>query len=1840
MTTPPKSLWDKRANVINPDAFDHLSRMVAGNDELVTEPGLVQALMENRATPQQAGAINSFLTGLKAEQKVYNATGKIQLSLQEQDALDAMGVKYQHVLYTQQDAEAELRQNMAAQGLQPVLDVNGKIKTDAKGNPLAEQIPQPEHHDGGWFGSVGDFFSHLGHVAAVPFKAIGKEATALYHGDLYPGATHVPGTSNAFTPEQVTHDLQMGYQDFSAQVSQNSSPTNIGKLPWQQRTNPGDADLAKRLGYDPDSFFSMQAFKARGYAHNDTSDLATAWDKAHPNGHMGLSGQDAVTEAEVYSANPGDYLNRVTSDTSLTPEQVAQRILAISSPEFQTLAQQVNGSRSDIGADFANDMGIDPVKHARLYGIVSAFANLPVMIATDPLNLGLTAFSGAVRTSGAIKDLTDAGGIQRVFLPEAGARIGTGQARSIGALHDMVDHTNQLREAVAAGDDGKAAGLTARIQSNPFGGMLGDFMGEDQILGPKAGLSGLSSEEARQMIGKGDLPFETGKGEALDTYDKAVTYLASRSALVRLTGGHAPVETSVMPGAMSSRIYRDIKGTLGQWTAARGEALTIKDSGRFINSAKADPGKLENALNDRLLTHALPTEADAIDVLTGKVLSAQENVTEAQAAQRAAEEAAAKADPRIDKLLGKARGTNFTAEADAFSSKAEQLINNAEEVRNSRTATTAAQQELASARRAREEAALQTSLADNLVVTDAGRGYLRGNRLRYGLGEAPDSKLGRAVSIYTLGTAKRAQLLVSRFTNWLPRDTHIDVTQDSASDVIRKMSRTYMTSGDANMLALRWTLGDIETRKTIVEGLKDQLAHAAGLTRTQAGRLIVKKWKTDAANQKYLTNAEGFKDVNGVAVGMYPGNMRTDFALPSFGAIHKAAAKIGLYEATMGRLFGTTPVERLMIQWKLGALFTPVTAMRANLEAWLNSHAEGMFSSGVRAKAVLRGAGKLEYHEVHRSVPVDKILSLAPLQAAGRAYRHIVLRGMSEAEAQAILEMPEDLLHLYIHDQAAFHYAVEMDPGGVSEISAAARAGYKAGSVRFKDGKVLGEGYHRNGFEVSDAGDSIHGANLYAHNLAIRVNKAPHVAKAIIDRLRNPALDAHHVIDALESGTSRSLMKDSLFGKYYFTPSGKQIRAVTADERLLGKQQWADQITDDFRQVVTGRNGVLQKKLLTYIEEHGTAPHADWILKHIEGQNRPRYLLKPIIQVMPAKPGVDGLVQAILDKEGRGYQWMVERLIQRHSTAPLFAAAYGKSKVALEDFKSGLIEQGLSKEAAERATASIAAHQAWERVARMLDDPHMKSQLDVVGRSFFAFSRATTMMLRRWGSTFWRNPQQARRMMLAAEGAVHSGLVYKDETTGDWMFHFPASGVAQEVLMHAMSNIPGLHGMFMFPAGDFTGRVASVIPGSDNPFQYSTNPIVSVSGRAIADLMPSHRELFDMVDRTLNGTQGQGQGFFSTFEPSAAKKFTDALGGDGQSRDSLVSSAMVGSLYNLYAAGVVPGPNASPAEKDAFLGRLQTGIKSQLFLRAVLGMFSPASIVSPDNENSASKPDLAYAALGAQGLRDEYKILLNQVGGDPARATAIWTALHPDKLVYTQSGSQASSSRAVMPATDAALHWMNSNHEFIQRYKSIAAYFIPEQSANDPYSQAAYRAQLEEGLRERKTPQEFLDDTYIASASAVYYPTYDKYLADVAQAKAAGNETLAAQHRADWEVWSHNFKAKHLTFTAHTEASAENIAKAQGQFADLKNMLSNGDVPAGSSASVRGMVKAYENYTEFIRRYPGTTNADDAAKASARSVLQDYLSSVVQEQPQLTDLYNGVFRPLSGYNLADTGATG
>jgi len=1766
MTVPTTPLWNSQKLDISgqQEAVERLSRMTAGNDHLVTEPGLTLALFQGNATPQQAQAIDSFLGALKAEQAVRTAAAagtKIPLSDEQKTQLTQMGVNYSPVEYTQQDALTDLTAKMAAQGMRPVLDQNGNVQVDKNGNVISEALPKKKKSGGGWFDSVGSFFHHVTHNPVTHFVGNSLQGNFSTNDDINNITGGSSGVGGAITA------LNEGYQYLSSEASQN----------FQTATDPiagihaseQNANLAKQLGYDPSSFFSMQAFQARGYVHKDTSAAAAKWDTDNPNGLFGMNGEQAVTEAEVFAADPAKYTRDLNANSGLTPEQVAQRTAMANSKEFSELVQRVSADKASIGDDFATGLGIDPVKHPAIYSGVSVGTDLVASMFLDPTVAGLSAFSRFQRAGAAIKGWDDAEGITRILTNPTTMSA----RRSAYMLHDVVDLANEARAAKDAGDLGKLAQVQAKATQNKLGGLLSDFMGEDQILRLKTSNEVMAGDRKA-------LPFVTGAGDPIDTYEKAVSYVASKSALIRLAAGHAPVEFAVMPGAMSSWAYTRLKGTLMGWSAARSAEKTAAATEKLLSRAEADPAFAQSLLNDKIITKVLPAVDDAVEMLSGRVLAAKDALTAAPDEGGSA---------------------------------------------------------LASARRALEDHQANTLANAPLDATDATAGYLRGNQLRYGLTQEPSTRVGKALSIYTLGAIQRAKMIVTRMTNFLPSSTAINIENAAAAEDIRRAARTYLSSGDANLMAMRWTLGSSETRRAIVEGLEDQIFHASGMSRTQAGM----DWYAErqAEREAYSTTGDEWLDANGRPSALYGGQVQKDFTLPNFGQVHKAAAKVGLFENTLGRALNADWTNRLLSTWRLGVLMSPVTANRAITETWLAGGADGMFIDALRAKAYLREGDKL-VGEIDRTKAGNLIANAPVLRSVGRFYTHVLSRGLTQAEKDALAGQADDLFYQPLHEQAMHHWAQEVDPGGHGEATEHARLGLGSKQITLDTSKGFDAALQKKkGFVVTDELRGIASANAYAHNLAMRVNADPSVARALLDRIEHP--DEHTIDDVVAAMDKSSLLRHTSYGQRFRLSDGTETDALTDAEKTLGKQQRAQTLVDDFSQLLTGRNAVFQKKVADYIRQHGTSPNADWLLDNLKEMDRPNSLVRPVWEAVPgveSGTGINATAKDIVDSingsMGKAYRYLVERQIQRNATSPFYAAAYAKSRVSLEGFKQKLIEGGLTDEAAERSVQNVAGMQGWNRIALMVDDPRMKSQMDVVGRSFFAFSRATTTMLRRWGGIAWRNPAQARRMQLAAEGAVNSGLVFKDQN-GNWDFYLPATGVAQEVLFHAASNIPGLQGLAKFPTADFTGNVSSIIPGSNNPFQYNTNPIVSISGRTVASLFPNQREIFDEIDRKLNGTQGQGQGILDTLSPRLFKQFKDAEMDD--SRNSVLSSAMVGSLYYLYSAGLVPKDGASASDQQQFLDRLKLHTRSVLFTRFLLGTISPATLATP---HGADAPvDFAYAKRGVQNLRDEYLTILNDTNGDLGRANAIWTALHPDDLVYTVGGSTSTTKGADVASTEAAYNWMAKHTDFISKYQSVAAFFVPQAKQGDPFSYEAYRAQLEQGLRQKKTPQEMLDSIRVSGAASVYYAMEDQYNADVAAAKAAGDTATVTARNADWAAWSAQFKAQNPTFAEHVEATPANTVAANKQLGDLQSMVAANAVPGGADmkAAVAGMVQAYTGFRQFEAEHRGTDTESKAQRAAAFTQLQDYLSSVVAAVPETVNLYNGVFRVLSGYNLASIG---
>jgi hypothetical protein len=244
------------------------------------------------------------------------------------------------------------------------------------------------------------------------------------------------------------------------------------------------------------------------------------------------------------------------------------------------------------------------------------------------------------------------------------------------------------------------------------------------------------------------------------------------------------------------------------------------------------------------------------------------------------------------------------------------------------------------------------------------------------------------------------------------------------------------------------------------------------------------------------------------------------------------------------------------------------------------------------------------------------------------------------------------------------------------------------------------------------------------------------------------------------------------------------------------------------------------------------------------------------------------------------------------------------------------------------------------------------------------------------------------------------------------------------------------------------------------------------------------------------------------------------------------------------------------------------------------------------------------------------------------KAAAVWTKLHPDKQAFLESSTETAGKSAVVPATRSAEQFMQDNKAFLQHYTAVGGYFIP----TDPgqFSQQAWQAQLEMGLRTRKDIGQFYNDVRVRGAEQVYYAALDKRDAAVADALARGDKDQAKTIKAGFSLWSEQFQAYNPLFAEKQSSYDTRVVKAEQALGELRQMLGDPKVPAlPDLPGVQAMIDAYAAHTQFGAQLKGQRSAQaTAARDGEASAFNAYMQGLVGQYPGIRDLYNGLFRTL------------
>lgn len=148
-------------------------------------------------------------------------------------------------------------------------------------------------------------------------------------------------------------------------------------------------------------------------------------------------------------------------------------------------------------------------------------------------------------------------------------------------------------------------------------------------------------------------------------------------------------------------------------------------------------------------------------------------------------------------------------------------------------------------------------------------------------------------------------------------------------------------------------------------------------------------------------------------------------------------------------------------------------------------------------------------------------------------------------------------------------------------------------------------------------------------------------------------------------------------------------------------------------------------------------------------------------------------------------------------------------------------------------------------------------------------------------------------------------------------------------------------------------------------------------------------------------------------------------------------------------------------------------------------------------------PFSVSTAVPFQGVYNRYEALLKQYPNNFIHAETVFLNEFPWALAIAESRSAPTAGHITFPETVPALQWADANKWMVSNYPMAAAALVPTSARDAPYSQFASNALVQLGLRQKDTPQEFMQAFELNLGNQflynVAYPAYDKL-----QSKASG----------------------------------------------------------------------------------------------------------------------------------------
>lgn len=568
-------------------------------------------------------------------------------------------------------------------------------------------------------------------------------------------------------------------------------------------------------------------------------------------------------------------------------------------------------------------------------------------------------------------------------------------------------------------------------------------------------------------------------------------------------------------------------------------------------------------------------------------------------------------------------------------------------------------------------------------------------------------------------------------------------------------------------------------------------------------------------------------------------------------------------------------------------------------------------------------------------------------------------------------------------------------------------------------------------------------------------------------------------------------------------------------------------------------------------------------------------------------------------------------------------------------------QAGRARENAYSQAEEYAAEYAIKDIMPFIDTHEVRSQFADWARGYLPFWYAEENFLKRWARIFSLDGpagtlMRARQLQLTANGLRTMGVVRTD-AQGNSYFVYPGS----DLLIEAVSKIPGLD---LVPvAAMLQTPTERMIPGFNPNFGAAGfSPLVGLPVEFMTVMFPESSAVRNF-QRNVTGDIAINQEIVNMIFPAqvvntlkAVYEATSSYDSQGNER---VMSAMMSAIANLEAQGKGLPDDATASEVDDFLRLVRRHARVIVLSQAIAGWFTPGPaqpLQGPEGMNSISWLTEGQISNPSEFMSSTYFELIRNLGIEEGTyqylerfpEDTVENILNPMAFTVSRTSSR---SGAPLPSTDDGIRFYEENRGVLEQYNYAGPWLLPQDYLEqDERSQYAYDVQMIDGLRTRKTPEEFMRELKFREGSSVYFRARKEYLDEYARLKETNN-SQAKSLKMKWDLFSQYWQASHPIF-AEELTNADARQRRANVITEMRTLLDDPLAPQASHfGAMKVLMESYDTFT--VERSRLSLNKSGYGRAQVEILkknFEEWVTRFTAENPAINSFWLTVLRPETG----------